>query len=396
MRQLSQISGLRRDRHGSGFVILLAPDSFKGSCAAREACEAMAAGIRSVCPKARIISHPLSDGGEGCREILLDAVGGRRHAISVNDPLMRRIRAEYGILKNGKTAVMDMATASGLILLRSKERNPMRTTTYGTGEMIKSALKKGAKKIIMGIGGSATTDGGVGAAQALGCRFLDKHGRILPKGLPGGKLRLIQRIDLSKRDSHIDQTKILVACDVDNPFTGARGAARIYSPQKGASSGDVEILEENLAHLAEIIKRDMGIDLNSVKGSGAAGGLGGGLYAFLGAELQRGIEIILKATRFRAKLKGVDLVLTGEGCLDAQTMNGKVVWGVVKEAGRANIPVVAFAGRIKSGYEDLYSTGLTAAFAITREPVPMAKAMENAFYNIKEVCANVMRLFIKR
>jgi glycerate kinase len=394
VRQLPQIPGLRRSSHDTGFVILLAPDSFKGSCTAKEACEAMAAGILSVCPKARIISLPLSDGGEGCMEVLLNAMGGERYRITVNDPLMRAIHAEYGILSNKKTAVMDMASASGLILLKRREQNPLKTTTYGTGEIIRNALDKGVKKIIIGIGGSATTDGGVGTAQALGCRFLDKKGHCLPEGLSGGQLNRIHAIDLSKRDSRIAQTRIMVACDVDNPLTGSRGAARIYSPQKGATPKDVEILEGNLIRLNEIVMRDLGIDLNAIKGSGAAGGLGGGLYAFLGAELSKGIDIILKTTHFQQKLKDVDLVLTGEGCLDSQTLNGKTVWGVVKEAGKAGVPVVALVGSKKRGYEDLYPTGLTGAFSITPEPIPMEKAMKDTLINLRDSSANIIRLFI--
>jgi glycerate kinase len=354
----------------------------------------MAAGILSVCPKSRIISLPLSDGGEGCMEVLLNAMRGERCRITVKDPLMRHIQAEYGILSNGKTAVMDMASASGLILLKRREQNPMRTTTYGTGEMIKSALEKGVRKIIIGIGGSATTDGGVGAAQALGCRFLDKNGNPLPEGLCGGKLNLIRKIDLSIRDPRIAKTRIIAACDVDNPFTGSRGAARVYSPQKGASPRDVERLERNLSRLNEIVKRDLRIDLNSIKGSGAAGGLGGGLCAFMGAELRKGIEVILKTTRFRERLKGVDLVVTGEGCLDQQTLNGKVIWGVVQEAKKAKVPVIALVGKLEAGYEALYNMGLTTVFCIAPGPSTLEIAFKNTIRNLQNTTANLIRLMI--
>ena len=391
---MHQIPGLRRSGNDPEPVILLAPDSFKGSCSAREACEALAAGIRAAGARARIVSLPMSDGGSGCLEAILHAQGGKKISVQVHDPLMRQIVAEIGIPGSGGCAVIEMASASGLTLLKSEERDPTRTTTYGTGELIKAALDQNVSKIIVGIGGSATTDGGIGAAQALGCRFLDEKGAPLPKGLAGGDLKKIRSFDLAARDERISGIEIIVACDVDNPFTGPTGAARIYSPQKGASPEKVEELEQGLCQLGFLVRKHLGIDLNGIPGAGAAGGLGGGMAAFSGAKLVRGIDVVMEATRFREKLEKADLVLTGEGSLDSQTLHGKTISGIIREAKKAGVPVIALTGSLGTNIESLYEHGLTAALCINPHGIPLETAMREVLKNIRTTTENLVRMLI--
>jgi len=336
----------------------------------------------------------MSDGGEGCVDAMLSAIGGERVSAKVHDPLMRPITAEFGILEHGNCAVIEMAAASGLTLLSPAEQSPIRTTTFGTGELVCAALDRGVSKIIIGIGGSATTDGGVGAAQALGCRFVNAEGETLPDGISGGDLEHIVDFDISGCDERIAKTQIHVASDVHNPFTGADGAARIYSAQKGATPEDVERLEKGLTHIAALVQRKLGIDLNTIPGAGAAGGLGGGLVAFLGAKISPGIDIILDAVHFSEKVKGADLVITGEGSLDAQTINGKTIYGIIREAKKSGVPVVALAGQLKSGYEALYAEGLTAAFPIMPRPATLEEALRDVGENLTRTTANLLRLFL--
>lgn len=355
--------------------ILVAPDSFKGSLSAVAAARAIAAGVRRVWPAAQLEEVPLADGGEGTVEALVAATGGERHRRPVRDPLGRLVEASFGILGDGVTAVIEMAAASGLTLLAPAERNPLATSTYGTGELLRAALDAGCRKIIVGIGGSATNDGGAGMACALGARFFDGEGNELPAG--GGALGCLERIDTSNLDRRLRKTEIIIACDVDNPLCGPQGAAAVYGPQKGATAAMVEVLDRNLARYGAFL---MGITNNNVAeqpGAGAAGGLGAGLLAFTGGRLQPGIEVIMGVVRMAERLADKDLVITGEGSLDGQTMRGKVPYGVAQLARRRGVPVIAVAGRVAEDFP-LAASGLSAVFSLPPGPLPLAEAMERA------------------
>src|SRR5690606_515448 len=293
---------------------------------AKEVAAAIAAGVRKVWPDARIDCVPLADGGEGTVEALVEATGGRFVQARVTGPLGEPVEAVYGLLGDGETAVIEMAAASGLPLVPPDRRDPARATTRGTGELIRAALDRGCRRLIIGIGGSATNDGGAGMAQALGVSFRGRHGRVLPLG--GLALRELEAIDLSGLDPRIRETEIVAACDVDNPLYGPRGASAVYGPQKGATPELVEALDQALRRYAEVLYRDLGIDVQAIPGSGAAGGLGAGLVALLGAQLKPGIELVLEALDFRRRLEGADLVIAAEGGVDRQTAFGKAPSGV--------------------------------------------------------------------
>jgi glycerate kinase len=326
--------------------VVIATDSFKGTLSSRQAGRAIAGGIRRVLPHTGIVVIPVADGGEGTAEALLSALGGRWETATVSGPLGAPVEARFAILADANRAVIEMAAASGLTLLRPDEYDPLRTTTYGTGELITAALDQGCRELSIGVGGSATVDGGCGAAQALGVRFLAADGKELPAGLGGRGLDRIAHLDLTRRDPRIAENTIRVLCDVTNPLCGPAGAARVFGPQKGASAPQVRLLDENLAHLAGVIRQDLGIDVCDVPGSGASGGLGAGLMAFLGARLVSGIEAVLDAVNLNEHLANADLLVTGEGRLDAQSMMGKVVAGVAARAKAAGVPVIAIAGTI--------------------------------------------------
>jgi glycerate kinase len=355
--------------------IVIAPNSFKGSLTAAEAARAMERGIRRVCPEAKVSLIPMADGGEGFVEAVLLATGGRMETAQVLNPLGEPIEAHYGICEDGDTAVIEMAAASGLTLIPPEKRNPLLTTTYGTGELIRSALDAGCHKILVGIGGSATTDGGAGMAQALGVRFVGPGNKALNEPLAGGRLNEIERIQMAGLDTRIEESDIVVACDVENPLLGPRGAARIYAPQKGATSEQVELLEQNLAHFARLIARDVGRDLSTIRGAGAAGGLGAGLMAFCGATLKSGIELIMETVQFEKQLEGANLVLTGEGRTDAQTVSGKAPWGVAQAAKRFGTPVVVLTGEIGEGAEQLHQHGIDVIYPIVASPMTREEAM---------------------
>lgn len=338
--------------------IVIAPDSFKESLTAAEVAEALAAGARDACPDAAIDVCPMADGGEGTVAAMVAATGGQTRAARVAGPLGDHVQAEFGLLGGaaaaggGKVAVIEMAAASGLNLVPPARRDPMRTTTYGTGELIRAALDAGAVEVLIGIGGSATVDGGCGCAQALGVAFTDAAGEPCVCGLAGGGLAGIQRVLLAGRDPRVASVRIRVACDVTNPLTGPNGAAAVYAPQKGATAEMVGQLEAALAHLAEVIRRDLGVDVEHLPGAGAAGGLGAGLVAFLGAELQRGVEIVAEAVGLARRLAGADLCLTGEGKLDGQSLSGKTAVGVARVAREAAVPVLCIPGQAEAGLDD--------------------------------------------
>lgn len=370
--------------------IVLAPDSFKGSLSARDAAEALAKGFQRVFPDAEYVLIPMADGGEGTVEALVDATGGKYLSVTVTGPSGRPVRATLGLLGDGETAVIEMASASGLPLLALGERNPLTTTTFGTGELIRVALDAGAKRLIIGIGGSATNDGGAGVVEALGARFLDREGHPLPRG--GGYLGELATIDLSQFDPRVREVTVLVACDVDNPLTGARGASSVFGPQKGATPAMVQTLDRNLAHYAEVLRRQLGKEVEHVPGAGAAGGLGAGLLAFFNAELRRGVDIVLEAVHFEEHLRGATFVVTGEGELNRQTAYGKTPLGVAQAAKRHGLPVFAVAGAIAADAYELYEVGIDAMFPIVPGPVTLETAIRDARRLVVEAAERLARI----
>ena len=356
--------------------ILIAPDSFKESLTSIEVTDYLTEGFKKAKQDFEITKLPLADGGEGTVKSLVAATDGEIKKKEVTDPLGNKVEAIYGILGDKKTGVIEMATASGLPLVPRDKRNPARTTTYGTGELIKAALDQGCTKLIIGIGGSATNDCGVGMAQALGGKFLDEEGKQI--GYGGRYLKDIEKIDLSQLDSRIAETEIEVACDVDNPLYGKNGAAYIYGPQKGASKKQVKQLDKGLRHIAEIIKNDLGKEVNEIPGAGAAGGLGAGLSAFLDAELRPGIEIVMEASKIEEKMKDIDLVVTGEGKIDGQTCSGKTPVGVSRIAKKKDIPVIAVAGTIGEDAEKVYEEGINFLYSVIDKPMTLKEAIDSA------------------
>ena len=356
--------------------IVIAPDSFKGSLTALQVAEAIEVGLRRVFPDAAIEKIPMADGGEGTVQSLVDATGGQILTAQVLDPLGNSINAQYGVLGDGVTAVIEMAAASGLTLVPLDKRDPRVTTTYGTGEFIQAALAHGCRKLIIGIGGSATNDGGAGMAQALGAKLLTASGEQIEPG--GGSLAALSSIDLSKLDPRIAETETVVACDVNNPLTGEQGASHVYGPQKGATPEMIEVLDANLAHFDGILQRDLNKSVGNASGAGAAGGLGAGLMAFLNASLKSGIEIVTEATQLSKRLAGADLVITGEGQINFQTVFGKTPVGVAKVAKTHNTPVIAIAGSIADDSNGVYDAGIDAMIDIVTEPMSLETAIENA------------------
>jgi glycerate 2-kinase len=367
--------------------VIIAPDSFKESLSALEVANAIEKGFRDIFPEAEYVKIPMADGGEGTVQSLVDATGGRIVKTEVTGPLGDRVKAFFGVLGDGKTAVIEMAAASGLHLVPSEKRNPLVTTTRGTGELILSALNEGAEHIIIGIGGSATNDGGAGMIQALGGRLLDRHGQEI--GLGGGSLSELADIDLSGLDVRLKHVKIEVACDVDNPLTGPKGASAVFGPQKGAMPEMVATLDKNLQHYADVIERVLGKQVKDIPGAGAAGGLGAGLLAFLEAELKRGVEIVLETVKFHERIQDASLVITGEGRIDGQTIFGKTPIGVAKAAKRYNIPVIAIAGSLSDDSNVVLSHGIDALYSIVPGIIPLEKAMANAEYYIAKTARNI-------
>jgi len=370
--------------------IVVAPDSFKGSLTALKVADAIRDGIKRVVPEAEIDEVPMADGGEGTVQALVDATDGQMITEEVCDPLGNQIEADFGILGDGVTAVIEMAAASGLPLVPEARRNPMFTTTYGTGELIRAALDRGCRKLIVGIGGSATVDGGAGMAQALGARLLDKNGDEVSRG--GGGLENLDRIDVSKLDPRITESATVVACDVDNPLIGPRGGPEVYGPQKGATPEMVRKLDEYLDKYADIIKRDLGADVKEVPGAGAAGGLGAGLMAFLNAELRSGIDIVIEASGLEQHLKGADLVITGEGKIDRQTIYGKTPIGVARAAKKYGIPVIGIGGGISEDASVVYENGIDALMSIISYPMSLEAAMARAYDLLADAAERAIRL----
>jgi glycerate kinase len=373
--------------------VIVAPDSLKESLSATQAALAIARGLTRADPGVGVVLVPIADGGEGTTQAMVEATGGTYRQARVADPLGRQITATWGICGDGRTAVIEMAQASGLELLAPAERNPMLTSTRGTGELIRCALDAGVEEIIVGIGGSATVDGGTGMASALGVRFLDAAGRAI-EDCRGGRLADVADIDAGGLDQRLHRTHIIVACDVTNPLTGPDGAARVYGPQKGATPGQVEALEKGLANLAGVIRWRLGKDVADLPGAGAAGGLGAGLVAFLGAERRSGVETVMTAVRLRERMAGADLVITAEGRLDGQSAFGKATSGVIRTASELGVPAVALAGSLGPGYEKLHAMGLCAAFAIVDRPMDLPAAMADAGPLLERAAESLLRLWI--
>ncbi len=374
--------------------ILIAPNTFKESLSAPEVCEAIRAGILAAGFEGEIVSVPMADGGDGTMNALVASTDGEIRSVTVSDPLGRPVEAAFGLLGDGRTAVVEMAQASGLWRLSPDERNPLLTSTRGTGELIAAALRAGASTVIVGIGGSATNDGGAGMAQALGYRFLDADSKEV-EGI-GGALCRIFRIDASDVMPELFSARIRVACDVENPLLGPRGATRVYGPQKGATGEMFDGLEAGLANLAYLWERDLGISVKDHPGAGAAGGLGAGLVAFCGAKLEPGFDLVAEVSGLHKALDGADLVITGEGRVDASTAFGKVPTGVARLVCAAGIPVLCLTGDIAGNCANLHECGITAIFPIVRGPMTLETSMKEAARLIALSTEQVIRLWMRR
>jgi len=372
--------------------VVIAPDKFKGSLTALEAAEAMARGLSRVDPCSKIDRVPMADGGEGTVAALVAATGGSYRTVTVTGPLGEPVVASFGLLGDGRTAALEMASASGLWLVPPALRDPLRATTRGTGQLLLAALEAGARRVIVGIGGSATNDGGAGLGQALGFRLLDTQGRELGPG--GGELDRLARIERTGQAAGLGSATIAVACDVTNPLCGPRGASAVYGPQKGATPEMVERLDRNLAHFADIVERDLDVAVRDIPGSGAAGGLGGGLVAFAGGRLEGGVNLVIEAVNLRERLHSADLCLTGEGALDGQSAFGKTAVGVARLAHALGCPTLAIAGSIGPGAEAVLEQGIDAYFSICPGPVPIDEAIERASELLENATAQAARAFL--
>lgn len=368
--------------------IVIASDSFKGSMSSLDVATAASAGVIEVYPDSEIVSVNVADGGEGTVEAIVDALGGEIVKVQVSDPLGRKIETSYGIA--GETAILEMAAASGLPLLTAEERNPWATSTLGTGEMIMDAIARGCRKFLVGIGGSATNDAGVGMLQAMGFRFYDANGELITQGC-GGVLGSIARIDDSLVSAAVKESQFTVACDVDTPFCGPEGAAPVFAPQKGADAEMVKRLDEGMASLAKVIEEKYTIDIVPVAGAGAAGGMGGAFRAFLGATLKKGIDMVLDAIDFDTTIQGANLVITGEGKVDFQTAKGKTAAGVLNRAKQQHIPVVAIGGCVEM-CDSLVQMGFAGIYPILEEKVPLEIAMQRDFAmnNVRKTVARIV------
>lgn len=368
---------------------LCAPDSFKESLTAMEAARAMAQGIENADHDAEVRCLPMADGGEGTARALVDATGGSMRAVPVHDPLGRPVEGHFGLLADGTTAVVETAEASGLALLEAKERNPLIASSYGTGELMLAAVRSGAKRIIVGLGGSATNDAGAGLLQALGVRLLDKNGNDLTHG--GAALANLTTIDISTMDPALKNVAITAACDVTNPLTGPTGASAVFGPQKGASKDDVATLDAALAHFAQVIDSQLGVAVNDVPGAGAAGGIGAALKGFLNAEFRPGIAIVIEQSGLDAAAQWADVVFTGEGSIDFQTKFGKTPAGVAETAKRHGKPVIAVAGHIGTGIDELHEVGIDAVFGIAPGAVSLSELLADAAANVTRTTEQIVR-----
>lgn len=369
--------------------VLILPDSFKNCLSSVEVGQALAEGIRRVYSDAHIEQYPVADGGEGTVEAFVAASNGTMVTCDSHDALGRNIKGFYGLLPDG-TAVIEMAAASGIQLLNSDELNPLITSTYGTGEIILSALKNGSSHIILGLGGSVTNDGGIGMAKALGYRFLNKEGNEIEEG--GGSLSQLHHIDASDVHPLVDTSIFRIACDVQNPLTGEKGASAVYGPQKGATDEMIKILDHNLSILAQVIQRDLGLNVENLPGAGAAGGMGAGSVAFLGGTLVPGFDIVTDVLDLQEKVNNADIIITGEGKIDAQTLEGKTPFAVAQLAKAANKKIIAFAGFLGDDHRSLYSHGFNAIFPIAEKPMSLGESLSKASYLLSNAAERAFRM----
>ncbi len=367
--------------------IVIAPDSYKESLTAIEVAMEIEAGFREIFPQAKYVKLPMADGGEGTVAALVAATGGSLVAQEVTGPLGEPIEAYYGLTGDGKTAVIEMAAACGLALVAPQLRNPLKSTTYGVGELIKGALDAGISHLIIGIGGSATNDGGAGMLQALGANLLDHGGHEI--GFGGGALVDLDRIDISNLDSRLKRCRMETACDVDNPLTGPKGASAVFGPQKGATPEMVAQLDDNLAHFAALIDRDLGVQVDNLPGAGAAGGMGAALRAFCGSVLRPGIDIVMETVGLEGAVQGADLVITGEGRIDSQTIHGKAPIGVARVAKRFGKPVIAIAGSLSPDVNVVYEYGIDAVFSVLSQVGTAEEAFLSAAANVRSASRNI-------
>ena len=366
--------------------ILLIPDSFKGTMSSMEICGIMADAIHHHYPDAEVVSIPVADGGEGSVDAFLEALGGDKVTVKAQDPYGHEIDSFYGILPDG-TAVIEMAAAAGLPLV-GDNKHAEKTTTYGVGQLIKDALRNKCKKLVVGLGGSATNEGGCGAAAALGVRFIDAKGQSF---VPVGEtLHDIARIDVSGLDPLLKETSIVTMCDIDNPLCGPHGASAVFGPQKGADAECIKMLDNGLHHMADVIRRDLQKDVLNLPGSGAAGGMGGGMAAFFNSRLQPGIETVLDTVHFNNLLQGADLVISGEGKIDSQSLRGKVVIGVARRAKKSSVPLIAVVGDIGSDIQKAYDEGVTGIFSINRVALPYEQLKLRARDDLRLTVDNIM------
>lgn len=372
--------------------IVIAPDSFKGSLSAPEAASAIEAGIKKVMPDAQTVLVPVADGGEGTMESLIASTKGRKVEVDVTGPMHVPVKAAYGILGDQVTCVIEMASASGLILVKPEERNPLISTTYGTGELIKRALDDGCRRFIVGLGGSATNDGGIGMLQALGMRLLDADGKSI--GFGGGELHCIQQIDDQHFDPRIAASTFLIASDVQNPLIGPNGASHVFGPQKGATAEIVEELDRSLGEWADLVQAKTGISLHDLPGAGAAGGIGGAFQAFFPSTMKRGIDIVIEYTGLGEKMQDAAIVFTGEGQIDFQTASGKTPMGVAQEAQKRGIPVLVLAGSVGKGTDTLYEFGIHSITSIMSGPMTLQEAMNRASELLTQTAEQVLRTYL--
>lgn len=371
--------------------IVIAPDSFKESLTALEVAEAIETGFKRIYPDAEYVKVPMADGGEGTVQSLVDALQGKLIEVDVTAPLGDKTTAFFGLSGDGKTAIIEMAAASGLHLVPQDQRNPLKTTSFGTGELIKTALDQGVEHIILGIGGSATNDGGVGMLQALGVQCLNQQQENV--GFGGEQLGQITKIDMSRLDPRLNKVRFSVACDVDNPLCGEKGASATFGPQKGATPDMVQQLDAALRHFSDIVEQDLGLNICDQQGAGAAGGMGGGLLLLPNVKLQSGVQIVIRTLNLSEKMQGADLVITGEGRMDSQTIHGKTPIGVAKTAKAAGKPVIAIVGCLREDYEVVFEHGIDAVFPIIRQLNSLEHTLQQGKQNLISTAQNIARLY---
>ena len=367
---------------------ILIPDSFKGTLSSLKICEIMAKSISKFEPDAKIIQIPVADGGEGSVDCFLSALGGEKVFVACKNPYMEDMQGFYGIIDGGKTAVIEMSAAAGLPLVENS-KNPLKTTTFGVGEILLNAISKGVNKIILGLGGSCTNDFGCGMAYALGVRFFDEKGvSFMPVG---ESLDKVKKIDISKLDDRLKSVEIVTMCDIDNPPYGELGAAKVFAPQKGASESDVILLDNGVKNICDVYYKDYGIDLSNLKGGGAAGAMGAGMVAFFNSKLQMGINAVLDTVDFKTKIQGATAIFTGEGKIDGQSLRGKVVIGVSRVAKQYKVPVIAVVGGADGNLEKAYDKGVSAIFTINKMPKDFSVSRYDSEENLEFTMDNVLR-----